>query len=184
RDNNEGRGSIWVMPMLGGNPVEVSADSADDSHPCWLPDGQRIVYCSERAGIYQLCTAYLNGTRPQQVTFGDSSYFPTDVSANGSRILYTTVNDLSNIWRVGTDLGPESEVTSGFGVEFWPQVSPNGTFLAFQDTGKPHVQRGPVHSTIITKPLVEPFPETQSIPPVADGFDPMWLPDGSGLSFL
>ena len=38
------------------NPVQLTDNGTDDIHPAWLPDGETVVYASNRDGNYELYT--------------------------------------------------------------------------------------------------------------------------------
>jgi TolB protein len=42
--NRGGNWDIWVMPITGGQAIQVSTDAAHELHPSWSPDGRHIVY--------------------------------------------------------------------------------------------------------------------------------------------
>jgi Tol biopolymer transport system component len=181
RAGRDGKFDLWVIPMQGGDAIQVTDDPADDQAPYWLPDGERLLYTSDRGGAYQLCMAYVHGRKPAQLPFGEGGYEISDVSRDGSKILYTDSKEVSNISRVTTTTGEEFEITSNLDVEIWPDVSPDGKTLAFQTTAKPDAQGELAHGTILIKRLENPG---QDFDLVSDGYSPRWLPDGSRLAFL
>jgi hypothetical protein len=48
--DRKGNFDIWVQPVTGGDPVQVTKDPAHDWQPAWSPDGSQIVFRSERGG--------------------------------------------------------------------------------------------------------------------------------------
>jgi len=51
-----GNFDIWVQPVAGGDPVQVTKSPASDTQPAWSPDGSTIVFRSERdgGGLYRV----------------------------------------------------------------------------------------------------------------------------------
>jgi Tol biopolymer transport system component/DNA-binding winged helix-turn-helix (wHTH) protein len=177
-DEKDGQQDIWVVPAHGGEPIQIINDSAEDRQPVWHPDGDSIIYSSRRDGIYQLCLAYLDGSQPEQITFGDIDRFVSDISSDGTKVLYVTSKEESNIFSVNIATGEESGVTSDVALELWPDVSPDGRTIALQKTS--HKER--IYNSSIETNSREP--EVQHLHLAENGLDPCWSPDGSKLGFL
>jgi eukaryotic-like serine/threonine-protein kinase len=180
-DLKDGQSDIWVMPTGGGMPVRVSNDPAEDRNPVWHPDGNRILYSSNRDGTFQICVAYLDGRKPLQLTFGERDCFVRDVSADGTRILYGASKEESDIWGVIIATGEEFEVTSEVGCEFWPDVSPDGQRIAFQAIREPSQGSKLNKCTILTKEMGTGGRQIQL---AVDGTRSRWSPDGGRVAFL
>ena len=180
-DLKDGQSDIWVMPTGGGTPVRVSNDPAEDRNPVWHPDGNRIIYSSNRDGTFQICVAYLDGRKPLQLTFGDRDCFISDVSADGTKILYGGSEEESDIWGVNIDTGEEFEVTSDVGCEFWPDVSPDGKRIAFQAIRDPGQGTKLNKCSILAKPIGT---GAQQIQLAVNATGSSWSPDGRRVAFL
>jgi Tol biopolymer transport system component len=173
----DGQADIWVTPMRGGLPRQLTNDSAEDNHPVWHPDGSRIIYVSKRARINQISVAYLDGSPPVQMTVGRADHKVSDVSADGTRLLDVTSSNESDVFRVEIDLGREVEISSQLGIKIWPEISPDGQVIAFQSANEESTLE---YSSIIAKPLNG----GQQAQLASEGFIPTWSPDGSKLAFL
>jgi dipeptidyl aminopeptidase/acylaminoacyl peptidase len=47
---NRGRTDIWLVPVAGGEPRQMTSGSASSSSPAWSPDGRHIAFISSRGG--------------------------------------------------------------------------------------------------------------------------------------
>jgi TolB protein len=168
------------MPTRGGPPVRVTNDKAQDSTPVWTPDGQSILYSSQRNGIGQIYQVRLGGHQPVQLTVNDSHSNVLDISPDGTKILYSTDRDESDLWSVKLDHPKESQLTSGTGIELWPDIAPDGETVAFQATHAT-TNAKPFNCLILAKSLKSDTAPTQLAP---DGFAPLWSPDGRHVAFL
>src|SRR5437763_15475201 len=45
---------IWIVPLTGGTPQQITHDGEANQRPRWLPDSKRIVYISDRGGSSQV----------------------------------------------------------------------------------------------------------------------------------
>jgi Tol biopolymer transport system component len=179
-DNMDGQSDLWVGPMGGGRPARVTNDKFQDSNPVWAPDNQRIVYSSKRNGIKQICVARVDGSLSTQLTFNDSNGSVLDVSPDGTRILYSTDRDESDLWSVRVDQQKESQLTTDTGIKLWPDVSPDGKAIAYQSL------RAATAATLFNSVVMSKALSGDSAPLqlAADGFAPLWSPDGKQVAFL
>lgn len=84
-DRGAGRDAdIWVQPLSGGTPVQVTKDPAADTSPDFSPDGSEIVFRSWRdgGGIYIVGTS---GGRERRVT---SRGFSPRFSPDGKSVAF------------------------------------------------------------------------------------------------
>jgi eukaryotic-like serine/threonine-protein kinase len=179
-DLQNGQSDLWVIPRSGGQPVRVTNDKPEDNQPVWTPENKRILYSSKRNGIKQVFLSYLDGREPVQLTINDNNTDVLDVSVDGTKILYATSREESDLWSVSIDQPKESQLTSDAGIELWPDVSPDGKSVAFQSLATNSGQNL-FRSLPQVKSLTAETPITQLAP---DGFALRWSPNGKQVGFL
>lgn len=172
---------IWLSGLRGENPVRLTDDAADDRTPIWHPDGKRIIYNSNRGGIIQICVVFLDGNRQAQLSLSDTDSHVADISRDGTKILYTTAKDDADLWGVSTDGGKELQITSDIGVEFWPDISPDGSAIVYQAVRRLSTGGKLLHCLLMTQGLKREGRISQLAP---DAFYPLWSPDGANIAFL
>jgi dipeptidyl aminopeptidase/acylaminoacyl peptidase len=59
---------IWVVPLAGGTPRQITHDGEDNQRARWSPDSKRIAYVSDRGGSQQLWTMDPDGGNAKQIT--------------------------------------------------------------------------------------------------------------------
>src|SRR5262249_26229785 len=134
---------------------------------------------SKRSGGFQICVAYTDGRQPVQITAEDRDILASDVSADGTKILYTSTRDEANIWGANIDSGEEFEVTSATDVDLWPNVSPDGHSIAYQSTRALTAGADFPTGWIAVKGIIGGRPSKLN-----RGFEPIWSPDGARIAFL
>jgi WD40 repeat protein len=66
-------GSLFLLPMEGGEATRLTHGMAFDAQPRFSPDGDRIVFTSDRSGGQNVWIMSLDGTDTVQVTQGASN---------------------------------------------------------------------------------------------------------------
>jgi Tol biopolymer transport system component len=87
-DIREGQYDIWVLPMQGGAPMQVTNDAEEDRYPSWHPDGRRIIYSSKRGGAFRIMVVRLDDHSKTQITIEDSDYSVMDVNRDESFVFW------------------------------------------------------------------------------------------------
>lgn len=180
-DVSNSQRDIWIMPLRGGEARRVTNDAAVDSNPVWHPDGKRVLYNSIRGGINQICLAFVSGgATPVQLTLLDVDCDLTDVSQDGSRILYSVTRDEADIWQMNLQTGQSGAVTSDVGVEFWPDISRDGKMVTYQAANQANLMTSRLRFNVLARPLAGGGQAVIS----TDGYSPQWSPDGQRIAYL
>lgn len=142
--NRGGAGyQIWTVAPNGTLPAEVYTRVTDaghnDFHPSFSPDGQKIVFSSDRAGGTQLFVVTWNGSSwgaPVQLTTGAAAKTCPDWSVNGLHIAYEVATGGgggggSEIWVIDSNGTNARLVTTAGSYDARPAWSNGGDELAF-----------------------------------------------------
>ncbi|HEY7114248.1 MAG TPA: protein kinase [Thermoanaerobaculia bacterium] len=78
---------VWVLDASRGTSTRITAEPTEEFDPAWFPDGERLVYVSDRAGFYDLYERPASGG-PEKllVRTRQDKVLPT-VSPDGERLL-------------------------------------------------------------------------------------------------
>ncbi|QQS41851.1 MAG: PD40 domain-containing protein [Acidobacteriota bacterium] len=79
----------FVADAEGGNEKNLSQNAAFDGWPVWMPDSQRIIFTSNRAGpafVGHLYLINIDGTGLRKLTTGSWSYVQASVSVDGKKV--------------------------------------------------------------------------------------------------
>lgn len=176
----DGRSSVWVAPVRGGEPKQIASDAGHNRNTVWHRDSKRIFYSANVDGVYQIFVAHVDGRNPAQLTAGDVNSFALDVSPDGARILYGSTKEDSDVWGVNVARGQDFALTSDLGSELWPDVSPDGKTVTYQAV-RNLSQGDKIYTSLI---LTKPTNSDEVFRLADDGALPKWSPDGKQLAFM
>ncbi|MDI3341517.1 MAG: DPP IV N-terminal domain-containing protein [Sphaerobacter sp.] len=139
-DRNSVKNALWLIPLLGADPVPVSQSTISGEnveHPDFSPDGSQIVFAQRTTGESdlqrwtQLWKVDLNTGALEPLVQSEQGAYAPAWSPDGRWIAYVgrtgTAND---IWVVPADGGTPIQLTH-LGDVASPAWSPDGTYLAF-----------------------------------------------------
>ena len=197
------QGDLWSAPLDGeqaGLARRLTFHPARDSNPVPSPDGESVVFRSDRAGGSQLFRMSLEGGAARQLTFDGLTRTPLGFTADGTALLVQRGTDRSPFGRESARLflfpldgkAPErmlfdAAVSGG-------SLAPSGDKILFVQLGVEVWRKGYRGSAAAQLWLAElagdaPPPMTR-ISQDRPGFqnvaerDPLWSPDGSGYWFV
>jgi len=87
-DANKNTTDIWLVPLRGGEPVQLTTSEGADFHPRWSPDGERIAFVSTRDGTPQIYTIAVHGGEAARLTGISTGAHDPVWSPDGTRIAF------------------------------------------------------------------------------------------------
>jgi Tol biopolymer transport system component len=126
---------LAILDLESGGATRLTG-SATEALPAFSPDGGWIVFCSDRAGKYDLWVQDLVAGRPagasRRLTDHPGSATTPVVSPDGRWIAYGRVVDQErDVWILPAGGGPAVNFSEHPAVEMHPAWSPDGGRLAF-----------------------------------------------------
>jgi len=165
---------IWVMQTDGSRRRYLTKDSHDDRLPRWSPNGEQVIFMSNRSGRhYEVWAIRPDGSGLRQVTESMEGAFWPNWSADGLRIIYGLHSPSGAVWSVDPKQAPKDQVPvrlrdSPMAVTSW---STDGLDrLAGQNWPNPGI-------------LVYSLPERQTRRFTEFGMFPEWLNDNRRILF-
>jgi len=99
-----GRHDVAVMDADGGNVVRLANSSGSDSHAAFTPDGNAVVFQSDRTGHSQLFMQPVTGSDALQLTQEPTVNTLPTVSPDGETIAFVSTRDGSaTVWLMAKD---------------------------------------------------------------------------------
>ena len=68
-------GDLYTMPIAGGAATRITSGMAFDAQPRYSPDGNRILFASDRSGAENLWLVNADGSEPHALTKGDKGQY-------------------------------------------------------------------------------------------------------------
>ena len=173
----------WTIAQSRGGTGQLTIDDLIEikhpSDPTWSPDGRRIAFVWERAGIRNLYVVNVDGiSKPVALTsfttdgvshafwdpHGEALYFPREGA----------------LWRVSVTGGQTRPVWTTAAPETQFALSPDGTRVAFVRSSKD--EAGSSSSELVVREMANGN-EVRLTHDPANMEDPVWSPDGARLAF-
>src|SRR5580698_8996157 len=87
-DKNIKPKQIYVVPVAGGSPVQLTHEGNNNERPRWSPDAELIYFISDRSGSSQVWVMDNSGGHARQITRLSTEAGGLLVSPNGKKIVF------------------------------------------------------------------------------------------------
>lgn len=88
-------GDLYTVPMTGGKATRITEGMAFDAQPRFSPDGETVVFVSDRSGGDNVWTMRLDFTDTTQITQGNTSqYVSPEWMPDGKHIVVSRASGL------------------------------------------------------------------------------------------
>ncbi len=172
RDNTDPYVSdIYLMNIDGSELREITDSSGLITHFSWSPDGQRLVFDSDRDGDAEIYTIKIDGSDLTQLTSNSTYDLDPAWSPDGTQIAYIAYDSGSKTINLMNVDGSDSQFLVDGKTPAW---SPNGSAIAFgrYEDGIYTIAVGSGKTTRLTDSSRH-----------GEDFYPEWSPDGSLILF-
>jgi serine/threonine protein kinase len=127
-----GNMDVWLIDAARGVPTRFTFDAAQDDRPVWSPDGNRVVFASNRKGVNNLYWKLSGGSGGDELLLeSDQSKAPADWSSDGGYLLFTQNGNDMWVLPLFGDKRPFPFLKTPF-EERNGQFSPDGKWIAYQ----------------------------------------------------
>jgi Tol biopolymer transport system component len=137
-------GDLWLVER--GEPERLTNDAFVELEPTFTPDGESLVFASERSGQFELWRFGLRDRRFTQLTFGALKPHRPAISPNGKQIAFLETDGLEpwaarRLEVVPAAGGQPVTVATGLKGAGTPQWSDDGTSLQIRAAAAQPVER-------------------------------------------
>lgn len=138
------QGDLWSVPSTGGDARRLTIHPAEETFPVWAPDGQSIVFSSNRFGNNDLFSMRPDGTGLRRLTYESSSEAPNAIGPDGTIYGYTGAWGRADLFMVKPTGGDIVRLSGhALELEFSIDLSPDGRTVVFNSGGSPGNWRKP-----------------------------------------
>jgi serine/threonine protein kinase len=172
------RPDIRVLDLKRGSTVRITYDAATDASPVWSPDGQHLVFRSNRNGLHDINQRVATGTGQNALLVRrNAAKYPTDWSPDGGTILFHTFarETGADVWRMNADGSQPQPLLSGPADEAQAQLSPDGQWMAYTSFESGHAE--------VYVRSVSALDRRWQMS-AGGGMDPRWRGDGRELFYI
>ncbi len=174
---------IWLVEVANGKMTRFTFDSGWDAFPTWSPDGARLIFTSNRSGVFDLYGKPVSGAAGEELLYRSSDgKGPTSWSRDGKYLLYYSLGMPTHV-RLLTVAGPPDRqpvavVDPGF-TSITARFSPDGHWIAYtsNESGKNEVSVRPFDAG--TGAIGNPVVVTRD-----GGRTPLWRGDGREIFYM
>jgi Tol biopolymer transport system component len=128
------------MSLESGIMSEI-ARGFDKRRPAWSPDGDQLVFSSNREGVFNLYLQPADGSSsPQRITTSEHTQYPGSWSADGQWIAFAEDRPETglDLWILSLSDGAVEPFVQSDANDNDPQFSPDGGWIAYvsDETGR------------------------------------------------
>jgi eukaryotic-like serine/threonine-protein kinase len=174
---------IWLLDAASGATTRFTSDPGWDAFPTWSPDGSRIVFTSNRSGVYDLYQKSASGVGNEELLYQSSEgKGPNSWSPDGRFLIYYSLGQPTHLRLLAADGPADRKPTPLVDPQFSSvtgRFSPDGRWIAYSsnESGKNEISVRPFNAA--TGSAGNPVIVTSG-----GGRTPLWRGDGKELFYI
>ena len=125
-------GSLWKVPVKGGEAGQITSSPEYDSEPQWSPDGRRIAFTRDNGRAMEIWLVNADGSSPHQLT--NAAAISVDPEWHSADQIFYASNSGGNtmgLWQIKADGSGAQPVLADANQSIEPTSSPDGRSVVF-----------------------------------------------------
>lgn len=176
-DSLDGDSDLWIGDLKSSLWSRFTLEQSEDIYGVWMPDGQGVVFASNRSGPHALYKKTVIGSGLEEPLWSsEDALLPTDVTPDGRFVLFDqyTGGEGIDIWLFDQEAGEARPILQTHATETEGRLSPDGRWMAYQS-----------NESVRHEIYVTPFPGGGRSWQISQsgGMYPYWSSDGSELLY-
>jgi Tol biopolymer transport system component len=174
---------IWLVDAAGGASIRFTSDPGWDAFPTWSPDGSRIIFTSNRTGVYDLYQKSVSGAGNEELLYQSSEgKGPNSWSPDGRFLIYYSLGQPTHLRLLAVNGPADRKPTPLVDPQFASvtgRFSPDGRWITYtsNESGKNEISVRPFDTA--TGTAGNPVIVTGG-----GGRTPLWRGDGKELFYI
>lgn len=174
---------IWIFDVGTGAGTRFTSDPAWDAFPTWSPDGRRIVFTSNRSGVYDLYEKASSGAGVEELFYkSGEGKAGNSWSPEGKFLIYYSIGQPTHL-RLLAAAGPPDRLPVPLVDQKFASVtgrfSPNGRWIAYNSNESGTSEVSVRAFDAATGTAGDPIVVTSG-----GGRTPLWSGDGKELFYI
>lgn len=164
---------VWLFDLLRQTWSRFTSEG-NNSFPLWAPDGSRLVYVSDKAGVENMYTRPLGSNVDERLLVSARANYPLSMARDGT-LAFVSVGQAQDIWVLDPDHKhkPTPWLETPFS-EGGTSFAPDGGWLAY-------VSNESGRNEVYVRPY--PGPGEKVTISIDGGNEPLWARDGRQLFY-
>jgi TolB protein len=133
-----GYDQICMMNPDGSNQQQLTDMAATSWYPSLSPDGETIVFSSNRTGVFDIWSMNTSGTNLRRLTENLGTNYSPSISPDGTRIVFTSTGPEDahqNVWMMDVDGRNKEQIIFCEDCDSLdPEWSPDGSMISFSSS--------------------------------------------------